>query len=279
MARGLFSVSNLIREQEAQNNVASLFLKRIEEAIVKLEPEFKPSIYYKPSSLICLRQMYFTRQGIAPEEEKKSAAGIGICESGTDRHDRIQRVLAQMKDLGMEFEYIDVETYVKEHNLTDIEIKEKKGMETKCFNKRYNISFLTDGIIRYIPTNKYFIFEYKTEVSMKFRNRDSEEMTHRTQAACYSLSFGIDDTLFVYENRDVCEKKVFHYHSDYSEQKEKVIDKIKKCEEHLEKGVVPPKLTNKDIDPNFIGGKDRVTGPSAKICQYCKYKKECSKYL
>ena len=67
MARGLFSVSNLIKEQEAQNNVASLFLKRIEEAIVKLEPEFKPSIYYKPSSLICMRQMYFTRQGIPPE--------------------------------------------------------------------------------------------------------------------------------------------------------------------------------------------------------------------
>ena len=279
MARGLFSVSNLIKEQEAQNNVASLFLKRIEEAVVKLEPEFKPSIYYKPSSLICMRQMYFTRQGIPPEDEKKTAAAIGICESGTDRHDRIQRVLASMKDLGMEFEYIDVETYVKEHNLLDIEIKEKKGMETKCFNKRYNISFLTDGIIRYIPTNKYFIFEYKTEVSMKFRNRESEELTHRTQAACYSLSFGIDDTLFVYENRDICEKKAFHYHSDYNEQKAKVIDKIKACEDHLEKGIVPPKLTNKDIDPNFIGGKDRVTGPSAKICQYCKFKKECSKYL
>lgn len=279
MARGLFSVSNLIKEREAQGNIASLFLKRIEEAVVKLEPEIKPSIYYKPSSLICMRQMYFTRLGIEQEEEKKSAAGIGICESGTDRHDRIQRVLAQMKNLGMEFEYIDVETYVKEHNLTDIEIKDKKGMETKCFNKRYNISFLTDGIIRYIPTNKYFIFEYKTEVSMKFRNRTEEEMVHRTQAACYSLSFGIDDTLFVYENRDVCEKKAFHYHSDYNEQKAKVIDKIKTCEEHLKNGKVPPKLTNKDIDPNFIGGKDRVSGPSAKICQYCKYKKECSKYL
>lgn len=279
MARGLFSVSNLIREKEAQNNVASLFLRRIEEAIVKLEPEYKPSIYYKPSSLICLRQMYFTRQGIEPEDEKKSASAIGICESGTDRHDRIQRVLAEMKSLGMEFEYIDVETYVKEHNLIDIEIIDKKGMETKCFNKRYNISFLTDGIIKYIPTNKYFIFEYKTEVSMKFRNREEEEAVHRTQAACYSLSFGIDDTLFVYENRDICEKKAFHYHSDYAEQKTKVVDKINLCEQYLAKGEVPPKVTNKDIDPNFIGGKDRVTGPSAKICQYCKYKKECSKYL
>ena len=279
MARGLFSVSNLIKDKEASNNVASLFLKRIEEATVKLEPEYKPSPYYKPSSLICMRQMYFTRKGIDPEEEVKSASSIGITQSGTDRHDRIQHTLEGMKELGMEFEYVDVETYVKEHNLTDIEIIEKKGMETKCFNKRYNISFLTDGIIKYIPDNKYYIFEYKTEISAKFRNREHEEITHRTQAACYSLSFGIDDTLFVYENRDICEKKAFHYHSDYNEQKEKVIDKIKKCEEYLAENKVPPKLTNKDIDPNFVGGKDRMVGPSAKICQYCKYKKECSKYL
>ena len=123
MARGLFSVSNLVKEKEANKNVASLFLKRIEEAIVKLEPEYKPSIYYKPSSLVCLRQMYFTRKGIPPEDEIKDPSFIGICESGSDRHNRIQNVLSHMKDLGMEFEYIDVETYVKEHNLTDIEIK------------------------------------------------------------------------------------------------------------------------------------------------------------
>ena len=189
MARGLFSVSNLIKQEEASKNVASLFLKRINEAIIKLEPDYKPSIYYKPSSLICMRQMYFTRKGVEPEEEKKDASFIGICESGTDRHDRIQRVLNEMKALGMEFEYIDVETYVKEHNLVDIEIKERKGMETHCFNKRYNMSFFTDGIIKFIPEDKYFIFEYKTEVTQKFSSRDKEELMHQTQAACYSLNF------------------------------------------------------------------------------------------
>ena len=122
--------------------------------------------------------MYFTRKGIEPEKENKTASGIGILESGTDRHDRIQHVLDSMKDLGMEFEYIDVETYVKEHNLSDIEIIEKKGMETKCFNKRYNMSFLTDGIIKYLPENKYYIFEFKTEISQKFQSREKEELLH-----------------------------------------------------------------------------------------------------
>lgn len=279
MARGLFSVSNLVKEKEANKNVASLFLKRIEEAIVKLEPEYKPSIYYKPSSLVCLRQMYFTRKGIPPEDEIKDPSFIGICESGSDRHNRIQNVLSHMKDLGMEFEYIDVETYVKEHNLTDIEIKEKRGMETHCFNKRYNISFFTDGIIKFIPENKYFIFEYKTETTQKFSKRDEEEIIHRTQAAAYALSFDIDDTLFVYEDRNFCNKKAFHFHVTEEDKKVKVADKINTCERYLKEDKVPPKITNKDIDPTMDWGQDRVNGPSAKICQYCKYKKECCKHL
>lgn len=279
MARGLFSVSNLVKEREANKNVASLFLKRINEAIIKLDPAKKPSNYYKPSSLMCMRQMYFTRKGIQPEEEVKDPTLIGICESGTDRHDRIQHVLAAMKDLGMEFEYIDVETYVKEHNLVDIEIKEKKGMETKCFNKRYNISFLTDGIIRYIPDNTYFIFEFKTEVTQKFSKRESQELVHETQAAAYALSFGISDTLFVYEDRNFTTKKCFLYHVSDEDKINKVANKIETCEKYLKEDKVPPKITNKDIDPNFNWGLDRVNGPSAKICQYCGYKKECQKYL
>lgn len=279
MARGLFSVSNLIKKEEASKNIASLFLQRIEEAYVKIQPPYKPSIYYKPSSLVCLRQMYFTRKGIDPEEEYKTASGIGILESGTDRHDRIQHVLDAMKNLGMEFEYIDVETYVKEHNLADIEIIEKKGMETKCFNKRYNMSFLTDGIIKYIPENKYFIFEFKTEISQKFQTREHEEVIHQSQAACYALNFGIPDTLFVYEDRNFCNHKAFHYHVTEEDKKFKVTDKIEKVEQYLKEDKVPPKITNKDIDPNYVGGQDRVTGPSAKICQYCKFKEHCNKYL
>lgn len=279
MARGLFSVSNLIKKEEASKNIASLFLQRIEEAYVKIQPPYKPSIYYKPSSLVCLRQMYFTRKGIDPEGEYKTASGIGILESGTDRHDRIQHVLDAMKNLGMEFEYIDVETYVKEHNLADIEIIEKKGMETKCFNKRYNMSFLTDGIIKYIPENKYFIFEFKTEISQKFQTREHEEVIHQSQAACYALNFGIPDTLFVYEDRNFCNHKAFHYHVTEEDKKFKVTDKIEKVEKYLKEDKVPPKITNKDIDPNYVGGQDRVTGPSAKICQYCKFKEHCNKYL
>lgn len=279
MGRGMFSVSNLKKEQEANKNVASLFLNKLENAIVKLEPEYKPSNYYKPSSMLCKRQMYFTRLGITPEEEIQSASLIGICESGSSRHDRIQHVISAMPDLGMDFEYIDVETYVKSHNLTDIVILNKKGMETHCFNKRYNISFFTDGIIRHISQDKFYIFEYKTEATQKFTKRNAPDPIHLSQGAAYSVSFYIDDVIFVYEDRNFCNKKAFLYHVTEEDKRDKVIDKILEVENCVKENRVPPKITNKDIDPSFIGGVDRKAGPSAKVCQYCKFKKECSKYL
>lgn len=281
MARGMFSVRQLMKEQEASTDIASLFINQLEQAIVKLDPPYKGSNYYKPSSLVCKRQMYFVRQGLEQEEEKKSASSIGILESGSDRHNRVQHAINGMKDLGLDFEYYDVETYVKEHNLPDIEIigKNDNNLETKCFNKKYKLSFLTDGIVKHITTGEFYIFEYKTETSRKFVNRQHEEFTHRTQAACYALSFNIRKTLFVYENRDICTKKCFLYEATDEEKQWRVVDKINEVEKCLETKTVPPKVVETDIDPNATGGRDRVDGASAKVCMYCGYKKECNKYL
>ena len=89
----------------------------------------------------------------------------------------------------------------------------------------------------------------------------------------------IPDTLFVYEDRNFCNHTAFHYHVTEEDKKFKVTDKIEKVEKYLQENKIPPKITNKDIDPNYVGGQDRVTGPSAKICQYCRFKEECNKYL
>lgn len=279
MARGMFSLRAVEKSKEADKNIASLFLKRIEEAVIQLDDDYKPSSHHTPSSMICVRQMYFKRKGVTPEAETKSASMIGILESGTARHDAIQRVLDKMDELGMEFKYMDVEEYIKENDIKDIDIIGKTGMETKCYNTKYGISFLTDGIILHKPTGEYFIFEYKTEVTQKFTRRDKQELVHETQGAAYGLSFNINKTLFVYEDRNFCNKKCFEYVVTDEDKINKVVAKIESCEEHIKNGTVPPKVTNKDIDPTFVGGKDRSVGPSAKVCLYCKYKEECQKYV
>ena len=67
----------------------------------------------------------------------------GICESGTDRHIRIQQTIENMKKvLNIDVEYIDVAEFVKQRNLTDLEIREKSGMETKLYHKKNLICLL-----------------------------------------------------------------------------------------------------------------------------------------
>lgn len=132
----------------------------------------------------------------------------GICESGTDRHIRIQQAIENMKNvLNIDVEYIDVAEFVKQRNLTDLEIREKSGMETKLYHKKLNMSFMTDGIIRY--KGKYFIFEFKTETSDKFYQRKGVDKKHYNQATAYSIAFKLDKVLFIYENRNTLEKKAY----------------------------------------------------------------------
>lgn len=277
--RGMFSISKLKQQLESETKIEKLFEKRINEAIVKLNEKAPSSPSYKPSSLVCPRMMYFIRTGVEPDTDKVDPSSVGIFESGTDRHDRIQHVLDGMKDLGMEFEYIDVPTYVKQKKLKDIKIVGKKGMETKCYNEKLKMSFLTDGIIRYIPEDKYFIFEYKTEVTQKFQKREKQELTHEIQATAYALNFHIDDVLFVYEDRNVCNKKAFRYTVTDEDKQTKVVKKIEYVEKCIADNKIPRKVLNEDLGIQGDWGNDRKCGEPAKVCNWCNYKKSCNKYM
>lgn len=217
-----------------------------------------PSRTFKPSSLGgCSRNIYFQLMGVTPEKEGASAELIGICESGTDRHIRIQQHIIDMKNYGIDCEYVDVEDFVHSRGLTDIEIVSKSGIETKCYNKKYNISFLTDGLIKY--KGQYFILEIKTETSRKYWEHKDTRSEHLAQGVAYYLSFGIDQVMYFYENRDTLNHKA--YVTKFTEfiaggLVEKMAD-INRC---VEMGMVPPKIEDK------------------KKCAYCAYKKECAKY-
>lgn len=219
----------------------------------------KPSQTYKPSSIGgCERNIYFQLIGAEPDASKRSAMLVCIGESGTDRHIRLQQHIIAMKDFGIDCEYIDVEDFVKTRNLTDIEIISKDGIETKCYNKRYNISFLTDGIIRY--NGKYYILEIKTETSRKYWEHDNTRSEHLAQGIAYYLSFGISQVMYLYENRDALNHKA--YITQFDEQSlNDMIDKIKKIDEFVISNTVPPKIEDKHK------------------CVYCTYKKECEKYV
>ena len=217
-----------------------------------------PSRTYKPSGMNCIRGSYYQIMGVQPDSSSSSYSLVGICNSGTDIHVRIQTAVEQMKENNMDCEYIDVAEFVKHRNLDYLNIVSKNGMETKLYHKKLNMSFMCDGIIRY--KNHYYILELKTENSYKFMNRKDVDPSHYNQGIAYALAFGIDQVIFVYINRDVLDMKAFMFNVT-GEMKESLVGYIEECDGYVSRKIAPPKPEN----------------VSKKACSYCGYKTQCRK--
>lgn len=256
----LKNIYKLLDESQVDVNVSESFVRDLKRSIELVDEQNSrtPSKTYKPSSMQCMRNMYFQRIGAVPDKGTSNACLVGICESGTDRHIRVQNAVIRMKECGMDCEYIDVEKFVRERNLQDIEVVSKQGTETKLFNTSYNISFMCDGIIRY--RNHYYILEIKTESVYKWTNRTDVDPSHYNQATSYSLSLELPEVLFLYINRDNCDMKCYLY-TPTELDKTLIRTMITDCEVCVANETVPNK-------PEDL---------PRKVCEYCNYKAQCRK--
>jgi len=266
MARAsLKNICRLIQEVTVQQPVEQSFLADLKRSIELTDKANArmPSQTYKPSSMHCVRNMYYQRTGTAQDDGETSYVLIGICNSGSDIHQRIQQSVLDMKSNGIDCEYINVGEFVTSRNLMALDIVkmpdfENKDYETKLFHKNLNMSFLCDGIIRY--KDKYYILELKTEGVNKWIGRKGVDPKHYMQATAYSLAFGIPDVIFVYINRDMLDMKAFLF-TPTTDMKAELQSKIVYCEDCINNGTVPPK-------PDDV---------PRSVCEYCNYKTECRK--
>lgn len=256
----LKNIARMIDMAKEELPVQKAFLGDLKRSIEKEDEanRRKPSQFYKPSSMHCIRNMYYQRVGKELDKGTSSYIGIGICNAGTDIHLRTQTAISHMKNYGFNCHYIDVAKYIKKHNVPDIEVVSKSGMETKLFHQKLNLSFLCDGIIKY--QGKYYILEIKSESSYKWMSRRGVAPEHHNQATCYSISLGIEDVIFVYINRDTSDMKAYMF-SPTGDMKQNIIGLINNCEGYVSRLIAPPKPT--DID--------------RKNCEYCNYRTSCRK--
>jgi len=261
-SQALLNVLNLVDAAKDDLPVEQQFLGDLKASIEKQDEagSRKPSTTYKPSSLHCIRNMYFQVTGATPEGDRASSELVGICESGSDRHERIQNAVMHMKDFGIDCEYVNVGDYVKQRQesgeLLDLEVVSQQGNETKLYNKAFNMSFLCDGIIRY--KGRYYILEIKTETSNKFWDRHEINPDHILQGIAYSINFNLDNVLFLYECRDNCSKKAFMLEVT-DKMKQDLVGKITECDGYVSRLIPPPKPA--DL--------------SKKACAYCGYSTLC----
>ena len=256
----------MVRLLDKQNEpVEQAFLSDLKRSIEIQESSKRnkePSHTYKPSGMKCKRAMVFERVGYPRDEEALSYTLVGICNAGSDIHERIQKAVCEMKDSGIDCEYADVQAYIDSRICENIgridylEIKGKQGMETKLYDCGLHMSFLCDGIVKY--KSKYYILELKTETTNKFWSRKGVDPNHYNQATAYSLALGIPDVLFVYICRDNLEMKSFLFKVT-DEMRTNLQAMIEDCENHVINGTIP----------------DIPEEASAKFCQYCGYKQYC----
>ena len=259
MARSsLKNIFRLVEEAQKEIPIEQSFLSDLERSIEidDKKNSRKPSETYKPSSMTCMRNMYYQRTGAEQDEGDSSYMLVNICNSGSDIHERIQKAVCGMLENGMDCEYVDVAEYVKSRELNDIEIVSKQGMETKLFHKKWKVSFLCDGIIKY--RGRYYILELKTENANKFMMRKGVDPKHYMQGTAYATMLEIDKVIFVYISRDMLNMKSFMFEPTM-DMEYKFVNQIESCEHFVEAGEVPPKPENADN----------------KFCQYCAYAKRC----
>lgn len=258
--QALKSIHALIKMAVKETPIEQQFLQDLKASIEKMDAcnSRPPSKSYKPSSMACIRNMYFQVTGAERDEERSNYCLVGICESGTDRHERIQRAVSQMQAIGIDCEYVDVAQFVQERELNYLQVRGKSGFETKLYYPELNISFLCDGIIKY--KGKYYILEIKTESIYKWQSREFVADDHLNQATTYSICLGLDDVLFLYENRDNCDKKAYILHVT-EDMKAELLKKVEECDTHVSNLIPPPKPA--DVPK--------------KACAYCSYKTVCKK--
>ena len=260
MLLSLKNLAKLIREETKSKSIQDQFLYDLTKTIeLQNKQEVRvPSQKFKPSSMGgCKRRIYF--EIIGAEMDKGNSAGhqlIGMGESGTDRHERIQGYVMKMREHGLDCDWISVEEWIKLRKPAGTTIVERKGNEFKCHNSIFNISFMCDGIIKY--KGIYYILEIKTEASFKFSGRVEIYPDHIVQGTCYSACLGIDKVIFIYENRDMLSKKAFLLNVTPEMIEDYVVSTVEHVNQCVSDKSVPEKTDNLNL------------------CSRCSYTEACA---
>ena len=243
-------------QMEKSNEIAQQFVNDLLYTIEKENTsDCIPTRSYKPSGIAgCKRGLYFQMIGATPDGVPNSVNLVGICESGTDRHEVIQQYIQQMAIHTGNCKWINVADYINKKGVKDLQVISQIGNETKLFSTIYNMRFMCDGLVFY--KGEYYIIEIKTESTHKYSSHVEPWPSHKLQAACYSMCIGVPKVIFIYENRDNCDKKGYLF-----EVPDAMKDKIRKTIAYVDKCVAHKTVPPKELDK----------------CTYCNYILECER--
>lgn len=269
------SLVTAIRTTRPSTPVNQKFVADVTHAIEELNHRNRRSgsKNYKPSSMTCLRNMYYGRTGAPRDEDRDGYQGIGMADTGTRRHEAIQEVLVAMQELGFPWKYWDVGEFLSgyrwpQQRCLNLKVVCKDGAETLLRDEVLHLSFKCDGIMEYLEDDTgdpFFLFEFKNQIEFKAQKKATYahiDEEHEAQVGTYGMEFELDKALVMYENRNALDLYVPEVFWIAPELKQEQLDKLLEAESYAERGIPPPK-------PPIVAGKNP--------CKWCGYKNQCFK--
>jgi CRISPR/Cas system-associated exonuclease Cas4 (RecB family) len=252
-------IIKMVNKNSTPKSMGEQFASDIDRYFQLSKEVYMPSKSVKPSGLGgCLREQFFILMGVERDPGKlEDPSMVTIQQSGNDRHSRLQFACQDAVNYNLPIIWLDPEEEVAKAQQKGINtvIKRRDGNELLCHNADYKMNFKCDGIILYKDIK--MILEVKTEDHFKWSARVCADPKHEYQAISYSLLFGINNIMFLYENRNYTTRKGYHV-SVTDEQRDEVKNRIFTVLDYEKRLIVPPKSKDK--------------------CTYCTYKQKCKKY-
>lgn len=199
------------------------------------DPETKD--YFHPSQIgQCMRKLWYRSKGAptngAPQPQDLLKSHL-IFEIGTYAHVMLQNLLQAAGVL------------------------EKREAAVRC-DKRKIIGH-ADGILRFSPKERSLL-ELKTINARGFSKLGEPKTEHQMQVLVYMNLLGLDDTSFLYYDKDSADLKEFIFPNDERRWKTEIAPRIQRYHDHACGNKAPER---------------EGTNPSAFPCAWCEYSSVC----
>lgn len=159
-------------------------------------------VSFSPSSASkCERELYYKAKHEQKDEVQMFPYQRRWVRNGSAVHAAVQKDLllaeVHLKNPAFTVEKMPDGSAAWEHNLKNVKQVEHNGI-------RFQISGMMDGILHYMKDKSRIGFEFKTKSTTlgaigHYKMKDAQE-GHKEQAIAYSILFGINEFIFLYES-------------------------------------------------------------------------------
>lgn len=259
VGRGKQLADDMLKHFERFHSFNEIRDKDIDEEILENELDIirnpkqlnfeKGVVTFSPSSISKTdRELYYKAKKYPKDEKIFLPYQRRWVRNGSAIHDAVQKDLLyaeqHLKDPAFKVDRMDDGKPKWEHFIKDVKQMEHKG-------KRFQLHGMMDGILEYKDGSKIG-FEFKTKSTTigavgDFLMKDAHD-SHKQQAIAYSLLFGVDEFLFVYESLakdswlkgDEAKKDMrAFYFKPTDSQKQELLDKFARVVDHVERNDKP----------------------------------------